>query len=723
MNPVHFLDSLEPRNLFAAFASVGLVSQRELGFDPASGLVYATEGRITPDDLDDDGSRAHRLHRVSGSVFQHSDSDRSFVGDLWYRSVTSLDDGRFLRDPARGYWGSPRERNGSRFLAEDDYPAGWFFSDYGDGRQEIELLLQRPSFEPDEWDFEGNYRYNLIYYDRDDRDFSTAAGRLSIDDGDISYDPIVGRQPYTSSRITGVDDDGVLRTSRREYFYLSESEDTVIFADMARDDNVLTIGVATREDSPVRSSAMIGRFLMAYGSIDGDDLRLSQLVLDLESDGDYKFYDLDAFDDGKLVLLERGFWKIEGSSLVLDKDRSDDELRFTIGEDGTLLVGSRAYGKDSQSFFGIGTRVQERSLRGGDRSLINLPITGDGDLYQLEDDNTWYRTDLERQGTEPITGPIVSWVDPKDSRSYAAAVTDKGLALYAQDRDKRWSVRNLTSDVPGSSRITRDLAVMVGSDGKVHLSGFNAAGDLVRYHQTGGRLPGGRFDWAFENISLDALSRNNIATPGFTGLVSFATSWNALNICGLDRDGEIWAVWWAPGMSTWAVNNLTRAYGAEPLSGGLNVYLTPWNGINIGGIGTDGSLKYSWWVPEMGGTWAQSNLTSIVNGPRLQLNSVRSFVSSWGALNIAGIDRDTGDVKVYWWTPQRVSEGWAVANMAAALPPNTPKLTSLVQARAADDGSLNLLGSSGSNLFRYYWKSSLGGNWAGENVSAVVIIR
>lgn len=700
---------LERRALFSAFGGVGIVYRPD-SLERPSAEIFATEGFV------------NTSLAASGSVFGEGTSDRDFERDLYYDSISELADGRYIRDDDRGYFGDPVEQNGARYINDRGYPVGWYFADYGQP-EEIELLLQRPDFTPDEFDFEGSYRYNLVGVDAQDHKGYIAAGRMEITD-DIVYTSTAGDQPYTGSFVTGVNADGVLTTSRHEFMYLSATGDTVIFADMASSDGSLHIGAATREASPANQQAMIGKYLLAWAVLNGDELNFSQLLLELESDGDYKFYDLDDYDSGNLDPLERGFWSISGSTLVLDKAQSSDEIRFIIGEDGKVLVASQARSNSVlEAVFGVASRVEV--IPGGDTAYFTADSVEGGrqQTYQLENDGRWYRTDLLAEGGPPISGPFKSWVDPKDGRTYVAAVTGQGTTLYAQDAQKQWTVRNLTTELAGATRINSELQVMTGPDGTVHITGFDIAGDLVRYYQTGGTIAGGGFAWAYENISTRSLDPQSLPTPAFTGLVSFATSWNALNIAGLDAAGDVWAVWWAPGLTAWAVNNLSDEYGADPLAGGLNVFLTSWNAINIAGIASDGSLKVTWWVPQNGSTWTQSNLTELTGGALLETTGIASFVSSWGAMNVAGIERGTGRIKVYWWAPQSADQLWQVADMTSSLPGGTPSITAPLQGIASPDDSLNVIGMSGTHLYRYYWHPDLGTNWAGEDLTAVATLR
>ncbi|MCC6425455.1 MAG: hypothetical protein IT435_01410 [Phycisphaerales bacterium] len=699
--------------MLALFAGTGLVIGQDAMLRP-SAVTFAGEGTI-------DSSLA-----TSGSGYRSGEDDREAADDLWYDSITELADGRFTRDPDRGFYGDPGESNGARYMNDRGYPAGWYFANYG-GTQEVELLVERPAFAPGEFDFEGTYRYNLIGMKHEGVHSSyAAAGGMEIDNDQVSYDESIGDQPYDGSFISSINGDGVLKTSRDEYMYLNATGNTVIFADMSSGDNLLHVGVATRAHTPQNQQAMIGKYMLAWGVPSGNSIEFSQLLLDLESDGDYKFYDLDKYDSGDFEVIERGFWSVSGSTVVLDHEETNDEIRLTIGENGKLLIAMQARSNNiARPIFAMGTRVN--TLPGGDKAYFSLDAVEDArsKVYQLETDGNWYRTDLQDQGGPAITGPVVTWVDAKDNLTYAASVTASGTTLYTQSAEKLWSFRNLTTELAGSTRIAGELCVMEGPDGTIHLTGIDQNGDLVRYYQTGGTVAGGGFAWAFENITTTSLEPNGLSTPAFDGLVTFATSWGALNIAGLDASGDVQAVWWAPGMPAWTTNNLSEEYGSDPLEGGLTVWLTEWDAINIGGVSSAGELLVTWWVPQ-NGFWIQSNLTEVIDGdstgPLLEGISTASFVSEWGAMNIAGIERGTGRTVVYWWTPQS-DQLWHVVDMTAALPQGTPQLTTLLEGIASSDTSLNVIGMSGTHVYRYYWRNDLGTGWHGQDLTVVATER
>ncbi|MCC6677981.1 MAG: hypothetical protein IT436_12625 [Phycisphaerales bacterium] len=703
------IEPLEPRLVMAAsFAGAGLYYL--VGSDGQEVLSFATEGQLS-DSL-----------AAAGSRYKSGSGDREFEGDLRYDSIRTLADGRFERSPAAGFFGEPEEVNGAQYLSDDGFPAGWYFGQYSVGSKELELLVQRPVNPVARADFQGDYQFSAMWNHPAGDGVGGGSGRLTISSSELAYSSSAGAMPYTRSSIRSTTSAGLLTTVRDEYVYLGATESTIVWADLDSDDGILAMGIATRQGAPAEASAMVGGYLLAWNN-EVDSLDFRQYFLELEADGDYKFYDLDEYDDGIRESIDRGFWSVSGTTLTLQESDGGPTLRFAIGEGNKLLVGqSRVTGGVTYAAFGVGTRAEV--IPPG--PTVVFPVAarnaaGQGVVYELESDDAWHVTNLvEKAGGPAITGRVVTWTDPKDNLTYAAGLSASGLVLYTSTDEHVWTYRVLTSEA-SATKMTGELQVMTGPDRNVHLTGLSATGEVLRHYQTGVRDGTGKWVWAFQNITTNDLTPQSLTTPAFTGLVSYATAWNGLNIAGLDSEGTIWSVWWAPGLAAWTVSDLTTTYGAAPLSGGLTVYLTPWQGINIAGIDSAGHLQVTWWVPSLGGTWNQNDLTDLTAGPLLAPSTVTSYVSSWGGLNVAGIDGATGDLYVYWWSPSSPGGLWAASSLTAVTPADAPRLTGPLTGVAAPDSSLNVFGYNGTNFIRYFWEPS--GAWMTQNLTAIAAPR
>jgi uncharacterized protein YkwD len=361
----------------------------------------------------------------------------------------------------------------------------------------------------------------------------------------------------------------------------------------------------------------------------------------------------------------------------------------------------------------------------GRMSVATINEDGDPVVFQRETRyGQWNLIDLRsRTGSPAITGAMETWVDPQDGLTYAAGLASTGLILYRQAADGSWSYRNLNTELPSAGFIVDQLEVMISPTGQVNLTGLDDGGDLIRFYQNGTLNGQGEYGWNATDLGEHLRDRGQ-AMPAFEGeLVSYSTSWGALNVVGLDAGGAIWTVWWAPGQPGWNANDLSTLYGAEPIVGGLTVFLTSWKGMNIAGIDSAGHLQVTWWVPSFKGKgWAHNDLTADFDGPLLEPSSVSSFVSSWDGMNVAGLDQTTGEVQVYWWSPARKGIGWGLSSLTSAVDPSQLLPVRSLRGLAAPTniGSLNVFGVDESDhLVRYYWEPGFRGYWLAQDLTAL----
>lgn len=322
------------------------------------------------------------------------------------------------------------------------------------------------------------------------------------------------------------------------------------------------------------------------------------------------------------------------------------------------------------------------------------------------------------QGVNDPLSDLITWVDPKDGRTYAAMATSDGLVLFQRSTDSAaWTARNLTADVVGAEEIAGEISVFATRDDVMYIVGYNDENELLAYRQTGGG-DAGAYEWTAVNITERDLRPFGFETPRFaSSIVTFVTSWNALNIAGLDNDGRVQAVWIAPSMQRWRSDDLSASSGAAQMTGELAVFLTPWGGISLAGVDTTGDVVVAWWVPGFE-KWAQSNFTDLFDGPQLQPESVTAYTTPWGALNVVGLDA-RGDLIVYWWAPAfrtpPENDYWRVTNLSASMDSATAAAGTLTTIITADS-QINLLGTNESNdVVRYFWEP--GDRWRMQNLT------
>jgi len=319
------------------------------------------------------------------------------------------------------------------------------------------------------------------------------------------------------------------------------------------------------------------------------------------------------------------------------------------------------------------------------------------------------------------------YLDPKDGQTYVIVFGEQTLpdgraavgVIYRQLSDGSL-VEPFLLTTNAADAIRSNLVVFMAPDNRVHIAGISEGGGLIMFYQTGARFPDGRWDWGADNISANHFFARDIAAPTWTGvhtqLAAYVTPWGGLNIAGVDNFGDVQVAWWAPGMQYWSLDNLSENTGLGTFAGPLTSYVTPWGGLNVAGVDTNGDLRVAWWVPGFETQWRTSNMTEEFNG--LKLQTLTSFVNSWGGLNIAGIDAATGLPAVYWWAPatdEWISEVIQFKGGEDSPAPGTR--TSLKPVIMGNQQNLIGLSDDGGDVIRMYWNPGDGGTWTLEDLS------
>ncbi|HZW08952.1 MAG TPA: hypothetical protein VFF69_03535, partial [Phycisphaerales bacterium] len=319
--------------------------------------------------------------------------------------------------------------------------------------------------------------------------------------------------------------------------------------------------------------------------------------------------------------------------------------------------------------------------------------------------------------SDPLSD-LVTWTDVKDGQTYAAVATVDGLMLFTRSADRTtWTVRNLTDEIGGAENIVSNISVFGERGNRVLIVGYNDEDELLIYRQPNTGEPG-NWDWDFANITERDLRPQGLDTPRFVSAISsFATQWNALNITGLDSEGNVRAVWIAPGMEQWKVANLSANAGTPRLAGNIATFVTSWGAMNLAGVDPEGKLVVTWWVPGFE-RWVVSDFNALFGGPEIEPESVTAFTTSWGALNIVGRD-ERGDVVVYWWVPEFAEESstdrWHISNLTSNI--DDPELpVGTLRGLITDDGQINLFGTNQVNdVIRFFWEPE--DRWRTENLT------
>ncbi len=650
---------------------------------------------------------------------------------------------------------------GSQFDLAAGFGAGWLSSFTAADLAEFQLIVQRPAEGAISVnDITGFWRMHTIEYTLDANGIVDSVGvfegttTISASSFFTQLVGSPGEAPRIQSRvIVGDDGRGGFALNDDAELFTNADGSIIIYRDLdheshtAFDGNDGGIGILVRSDIDPTVEEVAGVYRLgavAYQQIAQDFFNSSShadWVVELRTDQTWRAFDLsDSERRTANEITAEGTWELAGGILSLTQAgpaAGQPVLSFDVADDGFTLaiVGVEQAGSLVKAF-GVANRIPAGAGApgdqlpddadggggggdgGGDGGGGNEPIEALIGVGGLSPENnplafdlrgeTWYVADLIMlaEGNDQQTADTLDfevWIDPVDGQLHAAASTADGLYSYRRTPEGQWEVRNLTNELNGAEPFAGDLTVYMDNDGLVSIAGLAADGDLVIYTNLQDPLLSGRERYAFTNIVDDQLTPKNIDMPAIVSpLTSYVTSWNGLNVIGLDAQGDIWAVWSGDGGEVWYANNLSEITGALPIAGGLTAYLTSWDGINIAGIDSDGSLVVTWWVPQFGADWVVSNLSDIVSGPSLDAASITSYVAPWGGLNIAGLD-DQGEVVIYWWSPEREAEGltWTTTNLTADLPAEEPRPVNNLRSTVAEGGpngvSLNVFGDATNN--------------------------
>jgi hypothetical protein len=719
------LEPLEPRALLTNFVGVGGAFQ----FDPTDNTTFALAASFSGSiDAAGGASTVYRIADINGPANAQGLPNRhlSFVGR-----------GRLLADRTDGLLGQAESALATQFLSSRGYPVGWQILDYGhDGNWgELDFFVETATG-ASQADVQGHWVFSHITIDNQGGAIVALDGTADISGSTISWNAssISGGASWTST-IQSVSPSGFIQTSDGRTLSLSGDGSEMLISDLIRREGLESFGLAVRETAAGTLASLAGGYrvgLARPGNATGNELPLiyDHYYLNLKADGTFAADELGAYDLGQVTPVFDGTWTVSGSTITLTDAATGELTTFTAGAGTELLLTGFHTAAGDLPATGVATRDTPQGATLENTTVVysipHIDIYNRSFVYELRSDGAWRVYDLSAEAGVPVfNGNPVTWTDPADGLTYAAGATSEGLILLRGAHDGTWTLRNLTTEISGAGSVATALRVMIAPSGQVNLVGLDDSGHLLRFFQTGGANAGGLAQWGFEDIYTVELAPNGETAPVFAGeLVSYATSWGGLNVGGLDASGNIWSVWWAPDQTHWHSTNLSEALGAAPIVGGLTVYLTPWQGINIGGIDNQGNLIVTWWVPGFGGEWKSNNLTAETGGPTLDATSVTSYVSSWGGLNVAALDPTSGEVKVYWWSPERTGlpTEWATTSLSQTVgSPIMPPSTDLI-GTAAPDGSLNVTGvNQNGDLLRYFWQPGFGGDWEVENLSATAV--
>ena len=295
--------------------------------------------------------------------------------------------------------------------------------------------------------------------------------------------------------------------------------------------------------------------------------------------------------------------------------------------------------------------------------------TGKQAVWEFGKDSTWYYSKLNlRHDTSSIIGEMETWEDEATDAFMVGAATADGMLLWVRDEDSGlYTLRNLTEEAGEDGEIpVAPASYLRLDDGRNVLASLNAEGDVIAYVESQGST-------FMVNLSRDEIRADGDTIPALTGtLTAGVSAWGTTIIAGLDADGMVWTVWFSlQGSNGWEASPLSAIAHAGPLAGNLSIYFTSWNGINVAGLNEAGETEVLWWVPMFKGDWEVSNLTTKFDGPVYKPGTMTTYTTPWNALTVVGITT-AGAMVAYWWAPG--FDAWEIADFSEVLPVNNPRV-------------------------------------------------
>ncbi|MCG3124622.1 MAG: hypothetical protein GIKADHBN_03096 [Phycisphaerales bacterium] len=219
------------------------------------------------------------------------------------------------------------------------------------------------------------------------------------------------------------------------------------------------------------------------------------------------------------------------------------------------------------------------------------------------------------------------------------------------------------------------IAAYAHAWGGYNIVGLDGAGDLVGVWTGDFYLPG---EGGYNNIEDSVWEVSNLSqitgAPRMVGAISvFSTDWYAINIIGTSEAGHAAATWWAPqlGDGNWSFVDFTAQFDGVPLAANsLTGWVAPWGALNVAGIDDNGQVQVYWWFPSNMTEanpegWIFESLDSPTFSPTTALTSDAAAFHNWNdgerytRMSLFGAD-ETGRVGFTYWEPALGTE-WAAA--------------------------------------------------------------
>ncbi len=764
------LESLEARTLMAAPWSLASVGIR---FDALVGpAVFLAEGTIQAD------------NSMTGTMTLANSAGAMPAGPLDWTTYNRGPRGAFTFDTRPGF--DPyASQTGTQFLNDDRWSLGSLVGRGGgggggpDGAVRDMATLAEPAGGPSDFEtFAGTYDMQMARATATGIQYFSLSITVAFNDdltaSSLSFTyQLFGEFPPPGSVNPVVERHIVSRNGARyvldggEVLIAAGPQQGLLLADLDAADGI--VGVASGRGQLVNPPQLgvvpFGRYRAAIvttgpeslaffgggaGDLRPDGTAVLNVVIEISGGlavsnpvpGDpitFRVYRQSEWDAGGRMPVTSGLW---GQFLpqrfnAIAVDGSGREARFRNDATHGIFVDEvRSSTGVSEELFG--TASQQQPVAGeGLEMLARADGAGHPIVYlnihsSTTQADTLYQMDLvDEVGGQPVVGELITW-SYVDS-SYIAGLSSGGDVQIWRMGPSGWVYDDMTAAISGARAIapggtlaaTRfDSRLPFGTFGErtQTLAGFDAEGKFVVYRQIPATGP--IVSWEFINAERNGLDGGGAIPPLASALSGWGSTWDAAHFAALDTSGQVWSIWWAPGLEHWRVDNLSAAAGTVALVGNVTAVSTTWDSFQIAGTTTDGSVVVTWWAVERP-FWDTTDLTALRGGgPALVPGTLTSnHGSSLANLNIVGADSG-GRIITYWWISVT---GWQAGDLTAAIPLAEAPLGPWRMVMAGDSlmgfETQSLLGhDAGGDLVRLIWRRHSGtDDWMLENVTDLAL--
>lgn len=327
-----------------------------------------------------------------------------------------------------------------------------------------------------------------------------------------------------------------------------------------------------------------------------------------------------------------------------------------------------------------------------DDTLGLLPGVGECYVVAVDGDGAESppaRAPLEVLYTLLGADPAAAWADPNAADVTIAIRGLAGDLILFREQGEGWLAERLTA-------LAADGEAAIWTDPRDQIQYAAAAtgdGLLLLYRTDDG--------WSFRNLSNElALAdtwRALTQFTGSTGVPHLAAIGDADRIVLLTANESA-------GTGVWDVADLSAGLASQgmssPLLESMTGFATPWGALTLAGIDRDGSVRAVWINPSRFSMWRSDNLSAIAGTPAAT-GQLSVMATAWGAIHLTAVSPG-GRMISTWWAPGFGGRWlWSDLSTAASAPELRPGVVVGIE---SPWGAIHYAGvSTGGEIVAFWW--------------------